>query len=145
MNDPRIIYTSIMYKQVILLEHFDEYNETISHIKERILPSTIKEGVKIINENSMDHLYSRDSDQVCLFVTIDSDFNKETASNYLNEIKKHLFNHYGLVEIKKMDKNFLKNDMGQYIVAKCREYNEKWMDKSKVALLRTKETQEKVI
>lgn len=62
MSDPKIIYTAILFKQNILLENFDQYGEIINYIKDKVLPATSVTGVKIINEDSIDHMYSRDSD-----------------------------------------------------------------------------------
>ena len=134
MSDPKIIYTAILFKQNILLENFDQYGEIINYIKDKVLPATSATGVKIINEDSIDHMYSRDSDQICLFVSFDNQFNKEMLSNYLADIKKYLFEHHSLIEIKKMKQKQLQNYMLDFVKEKTREYNIKWMDKSKIAL-----------
>lgn len=134
MSDPKIIYTAILFKQNILLENFDQYGEIINYIKDKVLPATSVTGVKIINEDSIDHMYSRDSDQICLFVSFDNQFNKEMLSNYLADIKKYLFEHHSLIEIKKMKQKQLQNYMLDFVKEKTREYNIKWMDKSKIAL-----------
>lgn len=134
MSDPKIIYTAILFKSNILLENFDQYGEIINYIKDKVLPATSVTGVKIINEDTIDHMYSRDSDQICLFVSFDNQFNKEMLSNYLADIKKYLFEHHSLIEIKKMKQKQLQNYMLDFVKEKTREYNIKWMDKSKIAL-----------
>lgn len=72
-----------------------------------------------------------------------SDFNKEVGFQYLKELKDFLNGHYTLDQIKKSKKNGLV-DMKEFMTRMAKEFNLKWMDKSKIARIKVNEAKDAV-